>query len=94
LKELFSFSIITVVACAELKKIHHRMPLILPDSQLQAWLNPTTELSKIRSICQDATITDLSYHPVSKAVNSPKNNTAVNIAPENLESNLFARQES
>lgn len=73
---LWSFTIITCPAMGEgLEEIHPRMPYVLPDSRIPAWLGeeeaPASELLRGPDAAQ---IGDLDVFPVSRAVGSVRNN--------------------
>ena len=77
-----SCTIITAAASESLKNLHHRMPVILLPEYHDRWLNPETQDPKeLRDILKDGSIRDMQYYPVSKHVNSPKNNDPTCIEP-------------
>ena len=65
---LLSFTILTMPAIGDIKHIHHRMPVRLPKSEWQNWLNPDVKPERIMThkLASD----DLIWHEVSRAVNS------------------------
>jgi len=82
-----SCTIITSEASESISNIHHRMPVILNPDFYEKWLNAETEDPKeLEIILQDGLIHDMKYSPVSKFVNSVKNNDPNCIKPidENL----------
>lgn len=69
-----SCAIITTTAKMKLMPIHDRMPVILRDEHLTAWLDPGTmqeELLPMLTPCPDHI---LEAYPVSSRVNNPRNN--------------------
>ncbi|KAK0053824.1 embryonic stem cell-specific 5-hydroxymethylcytosine-binding protein-like isoform X1 [Biomphalaria pfeifferi] len=69
---LYSYSVITVSASSDMAWCHHRMPAILTtDEEIQDWLDfSNVPLDKAVSLIKPQVC--LTYHPVSKAVNSSK----------------------
>ena len=49
------FSVLTKTPTDDLREIHDRMPLILPESAVDEWINPNGEPNKVI----DAAITDV-----------------------------------
>jgi putative SOS response-associated peptidase YedK len=82
-----SCAIITTAASESIRDIHHRMPVILNPDHYEKWLKPEIQDPKeLEIILQDGIIRDMKYYPVSKRVNSVKNNDPNCIKPvdENL----------
>lgn len=64
------FVILTQESEGDIKPIHHRMPLMLNENQFDQFFDyekSVSALSREQSV-------ELSYHPISRQVNSPKNN--------------------
>ncbi len=59
--------------------IHDRAPVILPESAWHTWL--TGDVAAAASLLEHAREPALKYHPVSKAVGSPKNDAPVLVEP-------------
>jgi len=77
-----SCTIITTEACEAMRDIHHRMPVILRPEAYEFWLNPENQdVAALKNILEKALLTDLVSYPVSKQVNSTRNNDASCIAP-------------
>ena len=77
-----SCTIITVAACEAVRDIHHRMPAILRPDLYQQWLDPQNQdVARLKDILQKGLITDLVSYPVSKQVNSTRNNDPSCIEP-------------
>lgn len=70
-----SCTIITTAASGTIRDIHHRMPVILDPKFHKKWLNAEIQDPKeLEIILKDGLIHDMKYYPVSKLVNSVKNN--------------------
>ncbi len=77
-----SCTIITTAASGSVREIHHRMPAILSPEFHEKWLNPEIQDPKaLKIILREGMVHDLEYHPVSKLVNSVKNNDPSCIEP-------------
>ena len=59
--------------------LHDRMPLVLPPDSFAAWLDPNEK--DVRSILAHAAADDLTCYPVSRAVNSVRNDDPRLIEP-------------
>ncbi|MFC4355556.1 SOS response-associated peptidase [Chryseomicrobium palamuruense] len=72
-KKVFTCSILTQQASAEVSSIHHRMPVFVSKQHMQDWLNPTvTSVSHLREILNQSLTSGLHFHRVGTDVNSPK----------------------
>ena len=78
--QVVTCTIITTKANTEVSKVHHRMPVIIQPSDYDLWLG---ELDKRKQLLDTLPEVDLELYPVSKKVNSPKNNTSDCIKPIN-----------
>jgi putative SOS response-associated peptidase YedK len=77
-----SCTIITTPASGTIREIHHRMPAIIDPKFYEKWLNGEIQDPKeLESILKDGLIHDMKYYPVSKLVNSVKNNDPNCIQP-------------
>ena len=75
-----SCTILTREASKSVLPIHHRMPVILKPEAFDMWLNPENkDINSISDIIQKQIYTELISVPVSKQVNSIKNNSPENI---------------
>lgn len=75
-KIISSFAIITTEANSFMKNIHHRMPVILDTPEAEkSWLK-NQNISEIKSLLKPLESDKLEAYPISKIVNSPKNDTA------------------
>ncbi|OBA57264.1 hypothetical protein A5647_24710 [Mycobacterium sp. 1100029.7] len=70
---LLSCTIITTDAVGELAQIHDRMPLILPERDWDAWLNPDVPLDD-ELLAQPPDVRGIEMRQVSRLVNSVRNN--------------------
>jgi putative SOS response-associated peptidase YedK len=81
-EEVDSFSIITTAGNKFMSKIHDRMPVILPPEKESEWLDPqntdTESLMKLLKPCPEDWLT---AYPISKAINSPRNNSKEVLEP-------------
>jgi len=73
---LLSFAIVTTTANTFMRRIHERMPLILPEADYATWLDPRTDTRLLQGMLQAECSVTLDLHAVSKAVNNPANNEA------------------
>jgi len=65
---LLSFTILTTPAVGEIKHLHHRMPVRLPQSEWQNWLSPDVKAERVMEHMLGSD--DLDFHEVSRAVSS------------------------
>lgn len=76
-----SFAILTTNANGPMTELHDRMPVMLNDDVAPDWLDrDETETEPLEQLLVPAPDDAVSVHPVSRDVNTPKNNT-----PELLE---------
>lgn len=81
-QELKSYTIITTSGNAVVGEIHDRMPVILPREVEQRWLDPQLEDSdELLKLLQPYPAAQMLGFPVSKAVNSPNNDSRELIMP-------------
>lgn len=73
---LYTCTIITTDASPSVKDIHHRMPVILKPEAFKDWINVDTPVDTLKEIISTRTHKDLVFRPVSKAINSIRNNSA------------------
>jgi len=75
-----SCTILTRAASESVLPIHHRMPVILKPDAFDNWLDPNhRDVNSLSEIIQKQIYTELISTPVSKQVNSVKNNSPENI---------------
>lgn len=71
---VYSCAIITTDANETLKPIHHRMPVILDPSEYRGWLGlETASEDDLKEMMRSRPTDNITVFPVSKTVNSPKN---------------------
>jgi putative SOS response-associated peptidase YedK len=73
---ILSCTILTTDASDSIKDIHHRMPVILKPEAYKDWMETGTPAEGLKDIISAQIHTDFTFHQVSKAVNSVKNNSA------------------
>lgn len=71
--ELFTFSILTTAANEFMRPLHHRMPVLLNAKYFSAWLDSDHDASQSQEVLAANTAAELQAWPVSRAVNSPRN---------------------
>lgn len=71
-KQLLSCTILTTQAKGKITEIHHRMPVIIPAEYYALWLE---NIEGRKELIEALPETELKLYPVSKTVNSPKNNS-------------------
>jgi putative SOS response-associated peptidase YedK len=77
-----SCTIITTAASTSVKPIHHRMPVIVKPEKYGRWLDPECgDPTLLRDILENWTVEELVATPVSKRVNSARNDDPSNIRP-------------
>ncbi|MFL6654078.1 MAG: SOS response-associated peptidase [Sulfurifustis sp.] len=68
------FAIITTAPNRTIGQVHNRMPAILPETAWKAWLDPLyPDYDELTALLQPYPDSPLEIYPVSRAVNSPKN---------------------
>lgn len=71
---LESCAIVTTDAADALRRIHERMPVVIPRERFAAWLDPANEdVGALAALLDRANAGSLVATPVSRRVNSPKN---------------------
>ena len=73
-ENLNTYTIMTTEANEKLTPIHARMPVILRSEQYGIWLASDSTLDTVRGLLTPFPSKEFDFHPVSKEVNSPKNN--------------------
>lgn len=77
-----SCTILTRQASESVKPIHHRMPVILKSAAFDSWLDTDNQnVDSLKETIQNQIHTELKAIPVSRQVNSVKNNRRENIEP-------------
>ncbi|MGC4191771.1 MAG: SOS response-associated peptidase [Thermomicrobiales bacterium] len=79
---LLSYTIVTTRANDTMADLHDRMPVIVPPDDVEHWLSRSeTDVDALDYLLQPAPEDAIDMHPVSKAVNSPANDTPDLIEP-------------
>ena len=74
--EIATFTILTTEANALMAKIHDRMPVIIRPENYSTWLDTNlTDVTKIQAIALTYPDRLMEAYPVSRKVNSPKNDS-------------------
>jgi putative SOS response-associated peptidase YedK len=82
--EIKSFTILTTEPNQLLAEIHNRMPVILPPDTYQEWLKEgENDPELLKSFLKPYPSDSMEAYPVSRAVNSPKNDSPECILPVN-----------
>ena len=77
-----SCTIITTQASQSIRDIHHRMPVILKQQVYESWLDPgNQDVVELDKMLKNVIVTELVSYPVSKQVNSTRNNDSSCIDP-------------
>jgi putative SOS response-associated peptidase YedK len=75
-QKISTCTIITTSPNKLIAEIHNRMPVILPKEHVDVWLDPSTQdESKVLPLLQPYPANEMDTYPVSRMVNSPKNNS-------------------
>ncbi|WP_427163010.1 SOS response-associated peptidase [Aliinostoc sp. HNIBRCY26] len=75
-EEVISCTILTTTANELLQSIHDRMPVIIDPKDYDTWLNPEIQTAqKLQPLLSPYSAAAMTAYPVSKLVNSAKNNT-------------------
>ena len=76
-----TYTVITTEAKTTIRTIHHRMPVILNEDTYPNWLNTENVSVSDALFLLQPYAGNLTTHPVSTLVNSPKNNLPVCTQP-------------
>lgn len=81
-KPFISYNILTVEPNAMLKALpHHRMPAILADESVVAWLSPDTRAAEAGKLLRPTLDKYMVSYPISTLVNSARNESPEVLAP-------------
>lgn len=72
-KSINSFTIIVTDANSKIRLIHDRMPVILDEQNYDDWLNPDADAGSLKALLKPCREEVIELFPVSRYVNSPKN---------------------
>jgi len=87
--KLFTCSILTCEPNEMMSTIHNRMPVILNPDTSKIWLNNTSDLSLLKSLCVPYSDDLMTMYEVSSYVNSVKHNSIKCIEPIEEQQILF-----
>jgi len=77
-----SCTIITTQTSESIRDLHHRMPVILKPPAYESWLDPGNQnVVELGKMLKNEIVTELVRYPVSKQVNSTRNNDPSCIEP-------------
>jgi len=76
-------TIVTTVARPPIANVHNRMPLVLAEDAVEAWLGPATALEVVEQVLTQGDNQKWDLRPVSPRVNNPRND-----GPELIERTL------
>ncbi len=76
-----SFTILTTEADDALRRIHHRMPVVIEERRRAEWLDPEASLEGLRAVLAGARSEGLVTTEVSTRVNSPANDDPDCVVP-------------
>jgi putative SOS response-associated peptidase YedK len=80
--EILSCTIITTTPNELMAAIHNRMPVILPPEAYTLWLNPAERgPAELENLLRPFPANEMTAYPVSKLVNSPRNDSPACIEP-------------
>jgi putative SOS response-associated peptidase YedK len=88
-EELETFTILTCEPNALLSQIHDRMPVILARQSYGRWLDPDTDAKILHSLLAPYPAEEMTTYPVSKLVNSPRNDVPACIERADRPPSLF-----
>jgi putative SOS response-associated peptidase YedK len=80
-KKIHTFTILTTGANSILEALHNRMPVIIPPDKRALWLDPQNTEPELSSLLKPYDASALTFHEVSRFVNSPQNNAPQCIVP-------------
>ncbi len=77
-------ALITTAANEVMATVHHRMPVILPNNDVEQWLDPASSPDALRALLRPLPSEALALTPVSKRVNAVRNDDATLLEEERL----------
>jgi putative SOS response-associated peptidase YedK len=77
-----SCTIVVTQANSAIAPVHERMPAIIEPADIDAWLDPANDGPALTDLLRPAAASGWLLEPVSRRVNSPRNDDAGLIAPE------------
>jgi putative SOS response-associated peptidase YedK len=88
-ESVLTCSVLTAAADGELRRVHDRMPLILPRDRWDDWLNGDPDATALLTPMTAAELSSIELRPVGAAVGNVRNNGPELLAPEQTEATLF-----
>src|SRR5207302_199030 len=80
-----SFTILTTGPNESMRPIHNRMPVVIPESAWDQWLDPTltkpSDLRELKGLLEPATDDEIRIYRVSRRVNNVRNDGPDLVAP-------------
>jgi len=73
---LYTCTILTTEASPSIRDVHHRMPVILKPEAFDQWIDESTSPDALHEILRARIEKEFTARPVSRAVNSTRNNSA------------------
>ncbi|MEM9633749.1 MAG: SOS response-associated peptidase [Pseudomonadota bacterium] len=70
--DVTSCTILTAAAIAPISQVHNRMPIVLQQSEYDAWLDPDTSVADAKALLSYNLGSEFSFYRVGRAVNSSK----------------------
>src|SRR5215212_1789983 len=71
--EILTYSIVTTTPNEVVSDLHSRMPVILHQTDEEAWLDSETPLSTVLDLLRPYPASEMRSYPISTRVNSPRN---------------------
>ena len=87
---LWTATVITTEATDDLGRIHDRMPMFIEADQVDAWLDPATDVADLRGLLVPAAPGMLEAYPVSVAVGNVKYDDPSLVEPITADESLVA----
>jgi len=78
---LFTYTILTRDARPDLEALHARMPVLLSGERRDAWLDRDAGTDELNDLLEPEPEEELTFHPVSRIVNSPSNDSEACVRP-------------
>ena len=78
---LSAFAVLTVGASADVAPVHHRMPVLVDPTRFSDWLDRATPIERVQELIAPAPPGTLTSHPVSRRVNSAREDDAGLVEP-------------
>jgi putative SOS response-associated peptidase YedK len=94
-RPMLTFTIVTTAPSRWMARIHNRMPVILQDDQIEAWLDPTiAEPQKLNELLKAPPEDFLDCYPISRQINSVRFDEAEHAEKVDLDYSGLLQKES